>query len=163
MHSFFQEISDDQFNYEADFLVKESITMNLIISSFSLVLSIAFFSLSPWMAGIMLLVPIGAFVRGFKNQVVMKVNSNGFYYYGQLITTWKNFISVNFLDETFENTRGAIREADRFFLMIKYYKDGRPGYFGRKIRFTDTQDKSEEEIIAAIKFYYKHSQAVSQV
>jgi hypothetical protein len=42
--------------------------------------------------------------------------------------------------------------------MIKYYKDGEPGYYGRKIRLTDTQDKSEEEIIAAVKFYYKNRQ-----
>jgi len=40
--------------------------------------------------------------------------------------------------------------------MIKYYEDGKPGYFGRKIPFTDTQDKSEEEIIGAVKFYYKN-------
>jgi hypothetical protein len=36
--------------------------------------------------------------------------------------------------------------------MLKYYKDEKPGYFGRKIPLTDNQDKSEEEIIAAIKF-----------
>ena len=39
-------------------------------------------------------------------------------------------------------------------MMIRYYKSGEDGYFGRKIPFTDTQDKSEEEIIAAIKFYH---------
>ena len=68
---------------------------------------------------------------------------------------WDHFISEQFIDELPlpSSTSSGIR--DRFFLMIKYYKDGKPGYFGRKICLTDSQDKSEEEIIAAVKFYYK--------
>jgi hypothetical protein len=40
----------------------------------------------------------------------------------------------------------------------EYCKEGHPGCYSRKIRFTDTQDKSEEEIMTAIKFYYSNSQ-----
>jgi hypothetical protein len=45
--------------------------------------------------------------------------------------------------------------------MIKYYKEGFPGYYGRKIRLTNTQDKSEEEIVTAITFYFKHYQKIA--
>lgn len=46
--------------------------------------------------------------------------------------------------------------------MIKYSKEGQSGYYGRKIPLTDTQDKAEEEIIAAIKFYHTHSKLMQE-
>jgi hypothetical protein len=41
-------------------------------------------------------------------------------------------------------------------LVIRHGKIGSSGYFIRKILMTAVMDKSEEEIMAAIKFYYNH-------
>jgi len=91
----------------------------------------------------------------------MKINREGIYYYGQLLTDWDNFISWEFIDELPIPSYGTDAVNDQLFLMIKYYKDNLPGYYGRKIRLTNTQDKSEEEIVGAIKFYFKHYQKIA--
>ena len=156
MPVFFQKISDDQFNFDADFLVKESKTMNSIVGIFFLILSFVAFFNSVLLGGLALLIAIGALVRSSKDITVMKINKTGFYYHGELITDWDHFISEQFIDELPLPSSTSSGMRDRFFLMIKYYKDGKPGYFGRKICLTDSQDKSEEEIIAAVKFYSNH-------
>ncbi|HWI93333.1 MAG TPA: hypothetical protein VNT20_18770 [Flavisolibacter sp.] len=160
MAVFFQNIPDDEFNAEADFVVKESKNMNLFVGVLFLVFSLIAFPMSVIMGGVTFFMAIGAFARSAKDITIIRINKNGFYYCGKLITDWDHFISEEFIDELplpQGNDRGI---NDKFFLFIKYYKDGKPGYFGRKIRLTDSQDKSEEGIIAAIKFYYKKSREV---
>jgi hypothetical protein len=154
--AYFQKISDDHFNIETDFLVKESKNMNLVVGVLIFIFSIASFSMSIIMGGLVLLFAIGTLMRTSKEIIIMKINKTGFYYYGKLITDWDHFISEEFIDDGPASPRSGAK--DQFYLLIKYYKEGQPGYFGRKIRLTDSQDKSEEEIIAAVKFYYKNSQ-----
>lgn len=156
MAAYFQKISDDHFNIETDFLVKESKNMNLVVGVLIFIFSIASFSMSIIMGGLVLLFAIGTLMRTSKEIIIMKINKTGFYYYGKLITDWDHFISEEFIDDGPASPRSGAK--DQFYLLIKYYKEGQPGYFGRKIRLTDSQDKSEEEIIAAVKFYYKNSQ-----
>ena len=158
MAAYFQKISDDQFDINSDFTVKESKQMNIIAGVFLTLFSFAAFSMHI-LAGVMVLFfAITAFVRSSKDRVIITVNAQGFYYYGQLITDWEHFISEEFIDEVPLPSGNNPGVGDKFFLMIKYYKDGYPGYYGRKIQLTDNQDKAEEEIIAAVKFYYKNSQ-----
>jgi len=162
MPVFFQKISDDQFDINSDFVVKESKSTNLVVGILFLILSLAAFFMSVLLGGLTLLVAIGAFARSSKDITIIRINKTGFYYYGKLITDWEHFISEEFIDEIPlpSNTSSGIN--DEFYLMIKYYKDGKPGYYGRKIRLTNSQDKSEEEIIAAVKFYYKNHEKVNQ-
>jgi hypothetical protein len=156
MAAYFQKIPDEQFDFETDFVVKESKNMNLVVGIFFLIFSLAAFFMSVIMGGLLLLFAIGTLMRSSKDILIMKISKTGFYYYDELITDWDHFISEEFIDDGPASGRsGAV---DRFYLMVKYYKDGQPGYYGRKIRLTNDQDKSEEEIIAAVKFYYKNSQ-----
>lgn len=93
----------------------------------------------------------------------MIINKKGFYYYGELLTNWENFISAKFIDELPLPGANSTGINDEYYLLIKYFRDGKPGHFGRRIRLTATQDKAEEEIMAAIKFYYKeHQKMVDQ-
>jgi hypothetical protein len=162
MAVFFQKISDDQFNINSDFLVMESKKMNVVTGIFLLIFSIAAFAMNILAGIVVLIFAISAFARTAKDKIIMKINKQGFYYFGELITDWDHFISEEFIDELplpSGNNPGA---NDKFFLMIKYFKDGYPGYYGRKIPLTANQDKAEEEIIAAVKFYYKNSQKINQ-
>ena len=156
-----QKISDDKFNADEDFHVRESKGCNLSMGIILLIVSI--FIIVADVTGNLggsvfvkvfyfLLIPAVMFIRrGAANQTIMTINRNGIIYAGKLLTTWDNFIDVKLIQE---ERMMAIQ--DNFQLFIKYYKDGSPGYFGRKIPLTNTQDKAEEEIIAAIKFYYKN-------
>lgn len=127
--------------------------LNLVTGIFFLILALAFASMSRY--GLFLIIPaLAIIVRGFRNRIIMVINKNGFCYYGQLLTDWDHYISQEFIDDGPSMSGSGAK--DKFYVLIKYYKEGQPGYYGRKIRLTDSQDKSEEEIIAAIKFYYKN-------
>ena len=159
MPIFLQKISDENFNVEADFQVKESrgcnLVMGILLFVIALVTIVADFSGAvggPFIKLFyLLIIPAILFIRrGSANQTVITINKKGFFYGGQLLTSWDNFI-----DAAITQDEKLLMIQDNFLLFIKYYKDGSPGYFGRKIPLTNTQDKAEEEIIAAIKFYYK--------
>jgi hypothetical protein len=162
MPVFFQNISDDQFNFDSDFLVRESKNMNIVAGIFILILSIPAFSMHVLAGVAVVIFAISAFVKSTRDQTIIKINKQGFYYYDELITDWEHFISEEFIDELPLPSRNNAGVNDQFFLMIKYYKDGYPGHYGRKIPLTDNQDKAEEEIIAAVKFYYKNSRKAIQ-
>jgi hypothetical protein len=158
----FQNIPDDQFDLHSDFVVKESRGVNIVYGLFFFILSVAFasqFSISWfWVFPIFSIgfPAIAAIVKGVKHRTIMVINKKGFYYYGKLITDWQHYIDVEFIDNS------EPEMTDLFYFMIRYYKDNEPGYYGRKIRFTDSQNKAEEEIIAAIKFYAKNCKEVIQ-
>lgn len=155
--SFFQKISDKQFDYEADFVVKESKTMRLVIGLVLLAIAIAMIQSSWLIAAIIGTASIASLIASRRNLVIMTINKKGFYYYGNMLTNWKNFVSAEFLDEAPTISSSSTGFSDRFSLYMKYYKDGHKECFGRKIPLTNTQDKAEEEILAAIRFYYRNS------
>lgn len=159
MAVYFQKISDDQFNASSDFVVKESTGVNLVTGIFFLILAFAFTFMS-WYGWFGVIFALGIIAKGFRNKTIMIINKNGFYYYGELLTDWDHFISEEFIDDGPAMPRSGAK--DQFYVLIKYYKEGLAGYYGRKIPFTDSQDKSEEEIIAAIKFYYKQHEKANQ-
>lgn len=151
---FFQKISDNQFNAETDFVVKESKTMHLVIGILLLIFSVIFFQGSILLGTAAALAGIASLVRSAKNQTVIVVNNTGFFHYGDLVTSWKNFVSVDFVDEVPVFSSKSAGLSDKFSLVLKYYKDDRPECFACTIPLTNTQDKSEEEIMAAIRFYH---------
>lgn len=156
MPVFFKKIPDDQFDADADFVVKESKKMHLVIGILLLIFSVIFFQGSVLFGAGAAVAGIVSLLKSRKDQIIMKVNGTGFFYYGKLITSWRNFVSVDFIDEPPAISSSSTGLSDKFFLALKYYKDDRPECFARKFSLTNTQDKSEEEIIAAIRFYYKN-------
>ena len=76
----------------------------MIVGIFSLLLVVGFLSTIgiSWRI-LTLIVPVSivafAYVKNsVTNPTVMIVNKSGFYYYGELITNWKNFIDVEFIE-----------------------------------------------------------------
>src|ERR1043165_5321610 len=146
MSGYFQKIAEDQFNADASFVVKESKKMHLFIGAFLLLISILAIKSSVYIAMIPAIFAVVSLRRARKNQVVMTINKNGFFYYGSLITNWNNFVSARFIDEAPSLSINSFGISDKFFLSIRYYKDDGRCY-DRKIALTNTQDKSEEEIV----------------
>ena len=155
--AFFQKISDEQFNPEIDFVVKESKGMNILISVCFLAFGFFSASMSWWLCGFLLVPGVLFLIKGLRNDTIMIVNKSGFYYYGNLVTTWANFIDVEFIDEVPLPDQNSSGVSDKFSMLMKFYKDDQPGlYFTQQFPFTNTQNKSEEEIIAAIRFYHRY-------
>lgn len=155
--AFFQKISEKQFDADACFVVKESTSMRLFIGLLLLTIASFMFKGSLPMAILIGIIGIGSLVASTKNQTIMEINRTGFYYYGNLVTNWNNFVSAEFVDEMPVLSGSSTGLSDKFSINLTYYKDGNPNCYARKIPLTNTQDKSEEEIMAAIRFYYRHN------
>lgn len=166
MPIYFQKIPEKNFDPNGEFYVKDSkgcnMTMGfLCLVAFGIIVYIDRFNtdnLSVYQLLYLSIFP-GAYLlkRGMANKIIITLNKNGFYYFDKLVTDWNNFIDARVTQDD-ENRRIPFDVTDRFMLVIRYGKIGHTGYFVRRIPMTPVMDKSEEEIIAAIKFYYEHKE-----
>ena len=167
MPIYFQKISDANFNADGDFYVKDSRGCNmnlgiLFLAVFVLTMSKDGFNtkaLSIYQLLYLSVLP-GLYLikRGIINKTIITINKSGFYYFDELVTNWHNFIDA-LVTQDEENRNIPYDVTDRFMLVIRYGKIGHTGFFARKILMTAAMDKSEEEIMAAIKFYYERREA----
>jgi len=145
----------------SNFDVKENKLLDFIIAGiFFLLFMMAFFIDTPQDAGntnyyykslYITIVPAVLFaIRGKNNSIVIRINKVGIYYYGKLITTWENYIDGDIQQDP---DRRVTSISDDNVLMITYYKDGEDGCFVRKMPLLNTQDKAEEEIAEAMKYF----------
>ncbi|GAB4092973.1 hypothetical protein [Flaviaesturariibacter terrae] len=93
-------------------------------------------------------VPAYIFIRKIRSKLeIMKIDAAGFTYYGKRLFTWPQFVSGQVVEEP-----GVSRFNANFKLHLKYYReDG--NLYHRKLPLSNTQNKAEEEIIAAIRYY----------
>ena len=90
------------------------------------------------------------FFRKARNKrIFIRVNKTGIYQDEQLVTGWANFLNayISQKDKVF-------RVQDNFILVVEFLKEGNAKGFRRKIPLTNTQDKSEEDVLAAVKFFW---------
>jgi len=156
------------FTDDLNFTMKESKSLNLITGVILLVLTVLilyhiftdyhFDQMVVYKKLLLLsLFPAIFFLRrGFKNTVLLTINKTDIYRCGDLLTTWDNFICANIMQD---QITGSIK--DNSVLYIDFYIDGQTGYFRRKIRLPNTSDKSEEEILEAIRYFCKFSKNYS--
>lgn len=130
--------------------------MHFFIGIIFLLISAVMAKSSVIVAVVIALLGVFSFIKSRKDKTVFVVNNEGFYYYDNLITNWNNFVSARFLDEVPALAKDSAGISDKFFISLRYYKDDQKGCFERKFALTNTQDKSEEEILAAIRFYYQN-------
>lgn len=164
MPIYFQKIATKDFDPDGSFYVKDSKGCNMImgvsfLTAFVLTVYIDRFntnSLSIYQLLYLAVLP-GVYLirRSIINKIIITINKHGFYYLEDLVTDWNNFIDA-FVTQDEENRKVPYDVTDRFMLVIRHGKVGSSGYFIRKILMTAVMDKSEEEIMAAIKFYYNH-------
>lgn len=90
------------------------------------------------------------FVKGKNKRIYIRVNKKGIYQDEKLVTNWSNLLNA-FIDQK----EKVLSIQDNFILVLEYMKDGFQQGFRRKIPLTNTQNKSEEEVIEAVKFFWK--------
>jgi hypothetical protein len=146
-----------------DFVVRESSVLNIFIGVFFLLLFIITllnFGTDPyraehgktyvfWKIAVFTLPAAIIFiVKGFKHRDVLTINKGGIYYFGRLKTSWQNLVEA-FITQ--DERPGSIQ--DNFVLILKFYKDNEDDCYQTKIPLRNTFDKSDEEIIAAIRHF----------
>lgn len=158
MSVYFQKIKAEKFDTDAGFVVKESKSMRLFIGVLALAIAGIMSRSSVPLAVVIAAFGCASLFASTKTKVIMMISKAGFFYYGKCITDWTHFESAKFIDEMPQLSKSSLGISDQFFLAIRYRKEGDENCYERKIALTNTQDKSEEEIMAAISYFYSKSQ-----
>ena len=103
---------------------------------------------------VLALVPASLFFAKARNKrIYVRVNKTGIYQDEKLVTVWSNFLNAYIS----QKEPRFIRLQDNFILVVEYLKEGHEKGFRRKIPLTNTQNKSEEDVLAAVRFFWNES------
>ena len=91
-----------------------------------------------------------SFKKAKSKRNYLRVNRKGIYQDEKLVTEWANFIKA-YIDQK----EVVLSIQDNFGLVIEHLKTGSEKIYRRRIPLTNTQNKSEEQVMAAIKFFAK--------
>lgn len=94
--------------------------------------------------------------RARSNRVFIRINKRGIYHHEKLITDWDNFQHASLAQKP--KTR-IVELQDNFILTVEFRKDGK--ILRRTIPLTNTQNRSEEDVVAAVQYFYKLSKKAS--
>jgi len=98
-----------------------------------------------------MLIPAFLFIRKAQSKrIYIRVNKTGIYQDEKLLTRWPDLINA-YVDQ--KEKKGFIEIRDNFLLVVEYKKNNQG--IRHKIPLTNTQNKSEEEVLAAVKFFWK--------
>jgi hypothetical protein len=98
------------------------------------------------------LIPAYFFLKKARSKrVFIRINKKGIYNDEKLVTGWANLLKAYIAEK---ERKGIYDIQDHFFLALDYKKDGSNGVVKKKIPLTNTQNKSEEEILEAVKFFW---------
>ena len=149
----------ETFSEDQPFVVKNSIGILLVIMIFS---GMIFISSIPYglnyYAITLGLVPALVSITGLiVHKPVIIVDRTGIYASGRFITDWSHFVHAGFTEIP---VTGGYK--DNFVLIVEYSKAGIEGYFRSTIALTDTENKSEEAVVAAINFFFNNNKVKSK-
>jgi hypothetical protein len=99
-----------------------------------------------------LLPAIYCFRRAQNKRIYIRVNKVGIYENEKLLTGWEGLLKV-FISQ--EEKKSIISIKDNFILVVEYRGTDLKKGFRRKIPLTNTQNKSEEEVLEAVMFFWK--------
>jgi hypothetical protein len=92
------------------------------------------------------------FKKGSSRKAHIRVNKTGLYHHEQLITNWPHFINAYI---TQKEKKGFFELQDHFLLVVEYKKEEDKKGFRKNIPLTNTQNKSEEQVLEAVLFFWK--------
>ena len=90
------------------------------------------------------------FKKGRSNKVYIRINKTGIYQNEQLVTGWSHLLNAYISQQ-----EKVFSIQDNFILVVEYLKENDDKGFRRKIPLTNTQNKSEEEVLEAVQFFWK--------
>ncbi len=148
---------------ESEFLVGEEKVLNYILGSLCLALFLyglidaarRHFINIDYQSFVFALALVPAFLffrKARSSKVFIRVNKTGIYQDEQLVTGWSNLIKAYI---TQKEKKGIFSIQDNFLLVVEYRKDDLKQSSRRRIPLTNTQNKSEEEVLEAVKFFWK--------
>lgn len=95
-------------------------------------------------------VSVGFFIKAFRKNRIILINENGIIYKRKEICNWNNFRNA-FIGQEYPHTDMVNAGLDdRTYIIVEYYDHEHSTNFTYRMRMSNTQNKSEEQIINAI-------------
>lgn len=88
------------------------------------------------------------FKKARSKRIFIRINKKGIYRDERLLTDWDHFIRA-YLDQE----QKVVSIKDNFVLVVEYKKGNAGDAFRQKIPLTNTQNQSEEDVLAAVNFF----------
>jgi hypothetical protein len=153
-----------QLSKDSEFVVREDKVLNYILAALFFALFLYGFidairrhfiniDYQSYFFTLALLPAIYCLRRGRRKRLYIRINKTGIYQDEKLLTGWSNLLKVYISQEEKKSLRFNLM--DNFILVVEYRKDGFKQGFRRKIPLTNSQNKSEEEVLEAVKFFWK--------
>ena len=98
------------------------------------------------------------FRKGRSKRIFLRINKTGIYQEEKLLTNWSQFIKAFLTQE-----EKLVSIKDNFVLVVEYRKEGQKEGFRRKIPLSNTQNKSEEDVLEAVRFFWKEYKNVAGI
>jgi hypothetical protein len=99
------------------------------------------------------LLPAYLFFRKARSRrIFIRINKRGVYQDEKLVTGWPGLVKAYI---TQKEKKGLYDIQDHFLLVLEFKKDGTKEIIRRRIPLTNTQNKSEEDVLEAVKFFWK--------
>lgn len=137
-------------------IVKESPTINFILAAVFFMMFIGSLSTIDYLPDDKKYLIPGSFAffsflflaNGIRKNIIIEINEKGIFYRRSLITDWSNFESAIITEAEIPGST-----KDTFILVVQYYVPANGKYYISNLRMSDSQDKSEEEIMASINYF----------
>jgi hypothetical protein len=94
------------------------------------------------------------FIKARSKRIYIRINRKGIFIDEVFLTDWPNFLNAYI----HQPPPRLVRIRDNFELVIEHTKNDSDKGFRKRVKLTNTQNKSEEDIIAAIKYFWGLSQ-----
>jgi hypothetical protein len=146
---------------ESEFLVKEEKVLSFILAG--LCFAIFLFGLGDMILRhfkndyadylyMLALLPAFFFLRkGKSHRIYIRINKTGIFQDEKLVTSWPNYLNAYIAQDKGKTMLPTIQ--DNFVLIVEYKKADDGKGFRTKIKLANTQNKSEEEVLEAVKFF----------
>jgi hypothetical protein len=149
--------SEIKLDSDGSFVVGESKLINYLFGSLFLVMFLVVLASTDietyWMVDLSLLFfPALFFTTGLKNRKKMSINAMGIYHNKTLITNWTNFRHA-YIRQLLNTTARSQGLVDHYIITVVYFDQSRGVNYLYPIRLSESQDKSEYEIIDAIIYF----------
>ena len=92
------------------------------------------------------------FRRANSKRVYLRINKTGIYKDEQLVTGWSNLIKFYL---TQEKKKSFYNILDNFILVVEFSDTDPQKGIRKKIPLTNTQNKSEEDVLATVDFFWQ--------
>ncbi len=146
---------------DSEFVVGEAKVLNYVMAAFCLALfgyglvdairrNFINIDYQSYVFAVMLLPAIYCIRKAQSKRIYIRVNRTGIYQDEKLVTGWPAVLKV-YLGQ--KEKTGFINLKDNFQLIVEYKKDKQG--FRKKIPLTNTQNKSEEEVLEAVNFFWR--------